>query len=362
MLVACTEKGCTDHKDSDFDGVCDTCGEAYVPPCGGHCDENADFSCDKCSEPYAPICTEHKDTNTNLICDNCGAPITATYSITLVTKDDEGACMSGLVLELENEYDEIFTVTSNEKGIATATLEAGQYRVTYKEESIPEGYICIPKTVFLNSDDMIVELEIINNIPNGTEKRPYVITDEVNTLTVPAEGNYYYIISHAADRTLVVSGEGFKIEYNGEIYVPANSEIRIKLAETEPNEPSIFSVINELDTELNAPIILESAVGSQNNPIMIDSLGILISANVTADGSVYYKWIASFTGSVVIQSNTENKNIKITNNANSVQAELSEDNTQVQIDVTEGDEISIVVSASYDGTVEFTLASYNSAE
>ena len=59
---------------------------------------------------------------------------------------------------------------------------------------------------------------------------------------------------------------------------------------------------------------------------------------------------------------TENKKIKITNNANSVQAELSEDNTRVQIDVTEGDEISIVVSASYDGTVEFTLASYNSAE
>ena len=357
-LVACgggSNTSCQNHNDTDYDGICESCGNPYVPACGGHTDEDANFSCDKCGEPYAPICLDHKDTNKNLICDNCGATVTASYSVTFTTVDNEGVKIAGLILQIENEYDEVFTATSNADGIATITLEAGEYRVTYKEESIPENYLCYPKTIIVNEEGMVIELEINNNTPNGTAARPYVITEDVVTLTVPANERLYYIISHASDRTLVVTGADFTITYNAEVYEPVDGEIRIKLVETDPNDPSLFSVTNNSAEELVAPIVLESALGSQNNPILINSLGEVISTTVTGGNSVFYKFTANFTGTLKIESSSEGKNIKATNNTNSVQAELDTEGTNLVLEVNAGDVVSIIVSAAADTTVEFTL-------
>ncbi len=359
-LVACgggnggTE--CQNHNDANYDDICDACGGAYVPACGGHMDENSDFACDKCGAAYAPICLDHKDTNGNLLCDRCGATVTASYSVTFTTIDGEGVKIQGLILLIENEYDEVFTATSNAEGIATITLEAGEYRVTYKEESIPENYLCYPKNIIVNEEGMVIELEISNNTPNGTPARPYVITEDVNTLTVPANEKVYYIVSHASDRTLVVTGEGFSISYNAEVYEVVDGEIRIKLVETDPNDPSLFSVTNNSSEELVAPILLESALGSQNNPIVIESLGETVSATVASGSSVFYKFVANFTGTLKIESASESKNIKATNNTNSVQAELGTEGTYLVLEVTEGDIVSIIVSATADTTVEFILS------
>ena len=359
-LVACgggnggTE--CQNHNDANYDDICDACGGAYVPACGGHMDENCDFACDKCGAAYAPICLDHKDTNGNLLCDRCGATVTASYSVTFTTIDDEDVKIQGLILLIENEYDEVFTATSNAEGIATITLEAGEYRVTYKEESIPENYLCYPKNIIVNEDGMLIELEIRNNTPNGTAARPYVVTEEVETLTVPANSTYYYNVPHASDRTLVVTGSDFTITYNAEVYELINGEVRIKLVETDPNDPSLFSVTNNSSEELNASIVLESAYGSQNNPIIIESLNEVIRATLTTDGSLFYKFTANFTGTLKIESVSESKNIKATNSTNSVQAELDAEGSYLVLDVTDGDIVSIIVSATADTTVEFILS------
>lgn len=358
-LVACGGNegtGCQNHNDANFDDICDTCGEAYIPACGGHKDEDSTLTCDKCGERYAPICLDHKDTDKNTLCDRCGATVPVYYSVTFVTRDDEGVNISGLVLQIENEYDDVFSTTSNAEGIATITLEAGEYRVTYKEESIPENYLCYPKNIVVNEEGKIIELDISNNTPNGTPGRPYVVTEEVDTLTLPANTTYYYNVPHASDRTLVVTGNGFVITYNAEVYEPVDGEIRIKLVETDPNEPSIFSVKNNSDEQLVLPIELESVLGSQNNPIVIESLNEVISVTLATDGSVFYTFTASFTGTLKIESVSESKNIKATNSANSIQAELDAEGTYLVLEVSEGNVVSIVVSALADTTVEFILS------
>ena len=359
-LVACGGSNggtdCQNHNDANYDDICDSCGGAYIPACGGHTDEDGNWACDKCGATYAPICIEHKDENKNALCDKCGATVAVSYSVTFVTKDDEGIKIQGLILQIENEYDDVFTATSDAEGIATVTLEAGEYRVSYKEESIPENYLCYPKTIVVNQEGMVVALTIENNTPNGTAARPYVVTEDVEILTVPANATQYYKVPHASDRTLVVTGANFTITYNAEVYEAVDGEIRIKLIETDPKDPSLFSVTNNSDAELNAPIVLESVVGSQNNPIAIESLNEVISATLSTDGSVFYKFVANFTGTLKIESVSESKNIKATNSTNSIQAELDAEGSYLVINVTAGDVVSIVVSATADTTVEFILS------
>ena len=143
---------------------------------------------------------------------------------------------------------------------------------------------------------------------------------------------------------------------NAEVYEVVDGEIRIKLVETDPNDPSLFSVTNHSSEELVAPILLESVLGSQNNPIVIESLGETVSTTVASGSSVFYKFVANFTGTLKIESASESKNIKATNSTNSVQAELDAEGSYLVLDVTEGDIVSIVISATADTTVEFILS------
>ncbi len=48
MFAACTPEECTNHADTDVDGVCDNCGADVPIPCDQHVDEDINNVCDSC--------------------------------------------------------------------------------------------------------------------------------------------------------------------------------------------------------------------------------------------------------------------------------------------------------------------------
>lgn len=100
-MVACgdtpTPPACTEHVDSNGDGICDTegCGASVAPACTEHVDANDDGVCDTpgCGAAVTPACTEHVDANADGVCDTpgCGAAVTPACT-DHVDADGDGIC------------------------------------------------------------------------------------------------------------------------------------------------------------------------------------------------------------------------------------------------------------------------------
>ena len=85
LLVTCgvlffvlkNEEKCTDHTDSDLDGICDICEDAVTLICSNHLDTNFDGLCDVCYVKIQAesIRTECVDSDKNGYCDSCGKTI-----------------------------------------------------------------------------------------------------------------------------------------------------------------------------------------------------------------------------------------------------------------------------------------------
>ncbi|MBO5946310.1 MAG: Ig-like domain-containing protein, partial [Clostridia bacterium] len=225
---------CASCVDTNRDLKCDVCQGAVA--CTDHRDENADFYCDFCNDDFTKICRNHINENTNGRCDICGRKMK--IDITLFVADQYGNPMSGIGLTADNSDDDPYEVMTNAEGKARLNLFDGTYRITFDPETVPDGYLPYANTVTIDTKEQVVQLELVNNIPNGESSRPYVIDSDTESETLPASGRYYYIIYHASSRLLKLDGENFVVVYNGNEYIPEGGTVTIELVEVESNEQS----------------------------------------------------------------------------------------------------------------------------
>ncbi len=322
-LVSCgDEEVCTEHKDEDANGYCDICETPVEPPAPvcEHRDENADYECDKCGIDFFPECYDHINENDNAFCDICGEdlPINITFKIS----DQNGVVISGIGLTVTDSDGEGVSGVTNADGEAVFSLLVGSYRVSYDEETVPEGHIAYASSVAITEDSDIVALEILNNIPNGTMERPFVIDPELEFNSVSHLGGekFFYIVPHGGSRIISFVGSDYEVvyyvkgddEYTLNPYTPDNEgRITFRFTETDIKTPSLFTIENKSSAEQEIGVELKSEPGTMAKPYEIADITSPVVSEGTMDKTVYYKWIATESGELKIYSPIEYYSIRI---------------------------------------------------
>ena len=282
---------------------------------------------------------------------------------TFTVADQDGTVLSGVTLSLipAGGSTDATSVTTDETGKFVATLQEGIYSVSY--ELLPEGYLADTTSVRIVKDTTAYELKVVNNVPNGSADRPFVIVDETTTVSIPAGASYVYVTFGAMERSFIMTNAALTVSYRDTEYTPdGDGLIKFPLLSESPRDPAYITLKNTGDTDVEATFKLEADPGTLNNPYVVENLGEAITATVPKEHTVYYKWVATKTGVLMVSSDHPKNYISMTNLTTSVNSYFTAGTFCEYIAVAEGDEVQIAVactdSAVAVSEVSFTLTAY----
>ena len=265
--------------------------------------------------------------------------------VTLTVKDQDGNVMPEAVLTIlpAIEEGESATLTADNEGTVTVTLPEGEYTVRF--DVLPEYVLGIDTKITVKAGMEPVTLEVIDNTPNGSEERPFVINEDSLTVTVPAGETYHFTLFGGYNRTLHVTDAGAEILFRDQTYAPdENGSIAVRIVTDSPRDHAYVALTNKSGDTREITLNLVSDPGAMDNPIVIETLGEAITANVPQDGMVYYRWTATAAGKLTVTSADAINNISLNNLANSKVTDFTNGAESVTLEVAEGDTITIVVS------------------
>ena len=269
----------------------------------------------------------------------------AKVKVTLTVKDQDGNAMPEAVLTILPASDdgESATLTADNEGTVTVTLPEGEYTVRF--DVLPEYVLGIDTKITVKAGMEPVALEVIDNTPNGSEERPFVINEDSLTVTVPAGVTYHFTLFGGYNRTLHVTDAGAEILFRDQTYAPdENGSIAVRIVTDSPRDHAYVALTNKSGDTREITLTLVSDPGAMDNPIVIETLGEAITANVPQDGMVYYRWTATAAGKLTVTSADPINNISLNNLANSKVTDFTNGAESVTLEVAEGDTITIVVS------------------
>ena len=269
----------------------------------------------------------------------------AKVEVTLTVKDQDGNAMPEAVLTIlpASEEGESATLTADNEGTVTVTLPEGEYTVRF--DVLPEYVLGIDTKITVKAGMEPVALEVIDNTPNGSEERPFVINEDSLTVTVPAGETYHFTLFGGYNRTLHVTDAGAEILFRDQTYAPdENGSIAVRIVTDSPRDHAYVALTNKSGDSREITLTLVSDPGAMDNPIVIETLGESITANVPQDGMVYYRWTATAAGKLTVTSADPINNISLNNLANSKVTDFTNGAESVTLEVAEGDTITIVVS------------------
>lgn len=269
----------------------------------------------------------------------------AKVEVTLTVKDQDGNAMPEAVLTIlpASEEGESATLTADNEGTVTVTLPEGEYTVRF--DVLPEYVLGIDTKITVKAGMEPVALEVIDNTPNGSEERPFVINEDSLTVTVPAGETYHFTLFGGYNRTLHVTDAGVEILFRDQTYAPdENGSIAVRIVTDSPRDHAYVALTNKSGDSREITLTLVSDPGAMDNPIVIETLGEAVTANVPQDGMVYYRWTATAAGKLTVTSADAINNISLNNLANSKVTDFTNGAESVTLEVAEGDTITIVVS------------------
>lgn len=259
-----------------------------------------------------------------------------------------------------DETAESATLNVDGEGTIQVSLPAGEYTVRF--DILPEYVLGMdtPMTVVAGMDPVI--LTVTDNKPNGTEARPFVINEDTVAMSVPAGSTYHFTLFGGHNRTLTVENANAEITYKDTVYTPdASGRIAVRMSTENPRDHSYFSLTNKGNEDCEMTVVIVSDPGAMDNPIPVQNLGEALIAKVPQDGMVYYKWLATASGTLTVTSEDSINNISLNNLTTSQVSNFTEGKGSETLNVHVGDEITVVVSvlggdknAEYN-TVTFTL-------
>ena len=282
--------------------------------------------------------------------------------VTLYIQDQDGNPIPDAVITIlpADETSESATLTANGEGGITVNLPEGEYTVRF--DVLPEYVLGFDTSITVVSDMKPVTLTVTDNTPNGSEERPFVIREDTVTVTVPTGETYHFTLFGGNNRTLTLENANAEIIYKDTTYIPdASGMIEVRMSTDNPRDPSFFALTNKGAEACEMTVVILSDPGAMDNPIVVERLNEAITANVPQDGMVYYKWIATATGTLTVTSADVINNISLNNLTTSQVSNFTEGGESETLTVTEGDEITVVVSAiggnnsAEYNTVTFTL-------
>ena len=304
---------------------------------------------------------EHIDKDDDFLCDECGAEfddgLEIVYKeVSLTFKDEAGAAMAGVKLTLtrgSNTYE----LTADANGVATVTLPVGNYSIEYDYTTIPSGFQPDVAVLRVSDNTSSVSVTVVDNNPNGSEERPYLVADNLVEINVAAGAEVFYTCRVADLRKMKVTGDGIVVSYNGTEYASGEQFIIVN----ESNDVSfltMFSVKNTTDSACEAKIETVFDPGTVENPYVADTNTITL--NLGAGEIVYYKWVS--TADCVLMASKSEKNssvslskIKIVEDQEiPVTSEADEDGNEC-LDAFNGEEIIIRISNESKNPIDVTV-------
>ena len=332
--------------------------------CKEHVDEDKDGKCDKCDEAVEIVCTEHTDADGDKMCDVCDeilldpTPAEVTVNVSFTLKDQEGTAIPGVSVTFSPKKGGTpVTATSDASGKLTAALVTGGYSVTYTYDSEAIGYF-LPDTSSITVVESTTELALrmINNTPNGTASRPYVVSAvEANAETIPAGATYYYTVYHAVGLLINIDTDALKVTYDGTEITAAGGEIDFALLGEDNNAVEVFTVENTTGADVSFNIEIYSPLGSHGNPHIITDISVpFVAEGVNKDHRIYYLYTATEAGTLTLTLATEGAYANLQNN---VDVQNTSGSNSASITVAVGDQVLIDCSGTAETAIDvsFTL-------
>ena len=281
--------------------------------------------------------------------------------VTLSVRDQDGNPIPNTVITIVPVQDtvESATLTANSEGSVNVNLPVGDYTVRF--DVLPEYVLGIETNLTVAPDMEPVTLYVTDNTPNGSEERPFVISSDKEVVTVPAGATYHFTLFGGNNRTLTVENPNAVITYKENEYKPDEAgRIEVRMSTENPRDPSFFALTNSGTEAVEMTVTLFSDPGAMDNPIIVETLGEVIAAKVPQDGMVYYKWVATASGTLTVTSADTINNISLNNLTTSQVSNFTEGKESENLTVTEGDEITIVVSVlGGDKNAEYNIVSFS---
>lgn len=325
--------------------VFSACGGGEAPPCTTHVDEDENLICDNCQADLTPHV--HVDVNKDLVCDTCREKLEEEkINVTITVKGEDEAGVSGATITLLDGNDKSTSLTTNDQGVATAQLVAGNYYVSI--ENLPQYWYVDNNysTIKVSSTQSTFDFVAIDNTPNGTEEKPFPAEDaetgEPASITFPANQRYTFITKSVVKRYLVINNSDAFVTYNGTEYHPEGGVIRVPIKATNSNAVTQIHVTNTLDSENTISLSFEAMEGTPDNPISV-TYRYEHKVTISKGEQVYYKAIATQTGYIVVHCPTEFNNVSVSNLTSYEIAEGTRGGKATYVYAETGDEISICV-------------------
>ena len=302
-------------------------------------------------------CT-HKDATGDKICDDCGETLPDTVTLNVTVLDEDGKGVKGVEVCIKSGATYLTLGATDENGVLKYVVQLGTY--TVELNNLPEYWYVVNNNqeFAINHGASSLTFTAINNAPDGSAEKPFYAGDAVESIVMPAGASYNYYAT-GTSRYLVINNSGVKVTYNDTVYTPDDNGI-VKLLLNGPEsvyDRIYFTITNILTTENTVSGSYEFLPGTYENPYTAE-LGTAIDATIAKEASVYYKWVATESGKLIVSSSDENNYITLINDY--VVTEGSNGAASVAMGVAKGDSVLILVaskdSTSETDTITFTLS------
>ena len=283
---------CKAHVDTNGDNACDNCGE-YVPSSNDNQNPDEDQTIDD-------------ETNTPNDDDQTGVSEEITFQVKL----DNGELLSGIAFKLYNNKKE-YSLVSGDDGSVKSDVGTGTYYVEFDDETLPEYCWGDTEKVTISKDTTVVVLDVTDNRPDGSAKKPYYVSDEPIQITVGADQEIFFSYRGTTVKYVKVYHESAVVCYNGVEYPAEDGVTNLMLQpDSVAGSLTIFSIKNSSDTEFTATMEVVAPLGTSENPH--EMIGNSLSLSLALESTVYYKWTADKSGVLVVNTSTLQSEISVT--------------------------------------------------
>ena len=285
----------------------------------------------------------------------------AEVSVTVTVKDQDGECIASAKVILSQKGAEVVSGTTDAEGKFSAKVKEGSYSATV--EQLPEGYLADSLySVSFSQESVNAEITVINNIPNGTEARPFHIVDSSTSVTVPAKARVYYSVHNANGKIFTLTDGAVSVTVGENTYAPdADGNIEFVFSTNSSRDSILFCLANDGDADEEVSFTILSPIGAMDNPYDA-SLSDVNTVKLAKDATVYFGFTATKNGFIVTRADCDYSNISIINNTKSTVSNYTDGERCAYLRAEAGDTILIAVSLvtdssidKGDGTVGFTV-------
>ena len=192
----------------------------------------------------------------------------------------------------------------------------------------------------------------------GTKSNPYVVMDvqvpgSFDTVEIPADKEKYYDVYYVGGTVLTIEDPDAYVIYNGETYTADESGVlTLTLKNGDPRTPVSLIIGNAGEEAESYTVSFTPALGSVNNPLIVEDVTEIIAAIPEGSDSGYYiQWTAPNDGILSIEASVVPETVEfdvILTNMNGYAMAWLSDGSPATMDVVKDDVVMIQVAISPD--------------